>query len=236
MSFDLSSIGQILKEKREEKGMSIEDIATKLSLRKVIVKAIESGNWEILPHQIYVKGYVKDYARTLNISKDIEQYLIEIKENKEQEKPVENPPEQKERSNILKNHSKTITIYLIGFVVIALFLVFLGKQKGPAAISEWEKKGQVLAEVANDTKRNIPDLPHVKKLMITCHDKTWISLVIDGAEKKEFILHPEEVASFNGNDKFDLLVGNAGGINVFLNGKDVGFTGGDQEVKRLTLS
>jgi hypothetical protein len=39
----------------------------------------------------------------------------------------------------------------------------------------------------------------------------------------------------NGKDGFDLLIGNAGGVKLFYNGKDTGFAGEEGEVRRINL-
>jgi hypothetical protein len=75
-----------------------------------------------------------------------------------------------------------------------------------------------------------------KKLMIACQQRTWVRIVIDGSEKKEFMMNPEEVVVINGKEGFDLLIGNAGGVKLFYNGKDTGFEGEEGEVKRINFS
>ena len=75
-----------------------------------------------------------------------------------------------------------------------------------------------------------------KKLMIACQERTWVRVVIDGSEKKEFMLNQEEVVVLNAKESFDLLIGNAAGVKLFYNGKDIGFTGASGEVKRVNLS
>jgi cytoskeleton protein RodZ len=65
MSFDLATIGEILNRAREEKGLSVEQVSETLYLRKSMIRAIESGEWNLLPPAVYVKGYVTDYAKHL---------------------------------------------------------------------------------------------------------------------------------------------------------------------------
>ena len=75
-----------------------------------------------------------------------------------------------------------------------------------------------------------------KKLMIACQERTWVRVVIDGSEKKEFMLNHEEVVVLNAKESFDVLVGNAAGVKLFYNGEDIGFTGASGEVKHVSLS
>lgn len=76
MSFDLLQIGQLLREEREERAISLSDVADALYLRKSVLAALELGRWELLPHQVYVKGYVKQYARYLRMDQDLLQQLF----------------------------------------------------------------------------------------------------------------------------------------------------------------
>lgn len=68
MPFDLCRIGQLLKEAREEKGLTLENVSEALFVRKRVIGAIEAGDWNNLPHPVYVKGYVTQYASFLNIA------------------------------------------------------------------------------------------------------------------------------------------------------------------------
>ena len=61
-------------------------------------------------------------------------------------------------------------------------------------------------------------------------------MVIDGAEKKEFMLNPQDILVLNAKENFDILIGNAGGVKMSLNGKDVESAGQSGEVKRVKVS
>jgi len=67
MPFDLCRIGQLLKETREGRGLTLEEVSEALFLRKRVIGAIEAGDWDHLPHPVYVKGYVTQYASLLNV-------------------------------------------------------------------------------------------------------------------------------------------------------------------------
>ena len=75
-----------------------------------------------------------------------------------------------------------------------------------------------------------------KKLMIACQERTWVRVVIDGSERKEFMLNREDVVMLSAKESFDVLIGNAAGVKLFYNGKDIDFTGESGEVKRVNLS
>lgn len=75
-SFDLTRIGLTLRKRREEKGLTLEETALALFISKRAVGAIESGDWEGLPHAVYVKGYVTDYASFLGMPAEARAELV----------------------------------------------------------------------------------------------------------------------------------------------------------------
>jgi len=58
---------KLLKSKREELSLSIEDICRELKLDKKIIKNIESGNFSNFKSYLFLKGYIKNYADFLSI-------------------------------------------------------------------------------------------------------------------------------------------------------------------------
>ena len=85
MPFSLCRIGQLLRETRENKGLTFDDVSNALFIRKRVVEAIEAGDWDNLPHPVYVKGYATQYATFLNIL----DLLGKDAASREDESPVE---------------------------------------------------------------------------------------------------------------------------------------------------
>ena len=67
MSFNLCRIGRLLRETREKRGLTFDEVSNALFIKKQAIEAIEAGDWDHLPHPVYVKGYVTQYATFLNI-------------------------------------------------------------------------------------------------------------------------------------------------------------------------
>ncbi|OPY67750.1 MAG: hypothetical protein A4E57_02143 [Syntrophorhabdaceae bacterium PtaU1.Bin034] len=72
---DLSRIGPLLKDARDRKSLSLESASEALFIKKSTLGAIESGYWDLLPHPVYVKGYVKSYASYLGIYDNVKLQL-----------------------------------------------------------------------------------------------------------------------------------------------------------------
>ncbi len=59
--------GEYLRKQREIRGFSLEEISdqTKISLRAL--KAIEAEDWELLPAEIYIRGFIRCYCETIGL-------------------------------------------------------------------------------------------------------------------------------------------------------------------------
>ena len=83
-----SEIAQLLKKKREERGISVQDASEALRIRKQYLTAIEDGNFDEIPGKAYISGYVKMYAEYLGISDQIEIMQHEVKQERIKVKKV----------------------------------------------------------------------------------------------------------------------------------------------------
>lgn len=67
---DLRELGAMLRAERERQGLSVEDVADKIKISRGCVTAIEDGNQSVLPHPVYAKGFIKNYARLLGVDQE----------------------------------------------------------------------------------------------------------------------------------------------------------------------
>ncbi len=73
-------------------------------------------------------------------------------------------------------------------------------------------------------------------LNLAASEKTWLSLWVDGRQIFSGILMPGETKTIEGTHKARLYVGNAGGLEIHLNGKPVGPLGKSGEVRVVDLT
>ncbi|MCS6925417.1 MAG: DUF4115 domain-containing protein [Candidatus Binatia bacterium] len=72
--------------------------------------------------------------------------------------------------------------------------------------------------------------PH--SLRIEAKEPTWIRVVIDNQQQKDVLLKPGEKVEWTAQGGFNLTVGNAGGIRLTLNGKELPPLGKSGQVLR----
>jgi len=67
---NLLELGDLLKREREKRGLSVRDVmeTTKISRRNL--NALEAGEIKLLPHPVYLKGYVRNYAHMVGLNAD----------------------------------------------------------------------------------------------------------------------------------------------------------------------
>ncbi|MBB3764455.1 RodZ domain-containing protein [Sphingomicrobium lutaoense] len=66
----VTPIGQRLREAREAKGLSIEDIAAKTRIPKRHIESLENADFARLPAPTYTMGFVKSYASEVGLDRD----------------------------------------------------------------------------------------------------------------------------------------------------------------------
>lgn len=74
----MKNIGTKLKDKREENGLSIEEVAEDLKMRPSQISSIEEGKTEDFKDVFYLKYFIRDYAKYLGL--DSEKILDEFNE------------------------------------------------------------------------------------------------------------------------------------------------------------
>ena len=72
-------------------------------------------------------------------------------------------------------------------------------------------------------------------LTATVTARTWLSIAVDREPAKEYLFQPGETFRWTAEEGFDMVVGNAGGIEFFLNGSPIGELGPEGKVVRLEL-
>ncbi len=93
----LKELGIALREAREAKGLDIDDVAIRIKVSARVLRAIEDGDQDQLPHSVYARGFIKSYASLLGVDNDLvmsavdEAYPFEVPEDLLQETAIAQP-------------------------------------------------------------------------------------------------------------------------------------------------
>ena len=142
------SITSYLTERRNEKGYSIQDVATHLRISSHYIEAIENNDGPRLPERVYVLGFVRSYAKFLGI--DPEYCVRRFKEEILQEAAAAPLFFPTPLSSETAPSKKILLLSSVGLMVI--FAIGYG-------IKQWSSTSQpidhVIAEVSQPVMPNI---------------------------------------------------------------------------------
>ena len=65
-----SSVGSFLKHKREGQGLSLDQVASLTRIQSKFLQALEEETFAELPEQVFTRGFVRTYARSLGINEE----------------------------------------------------------------------------------------------------------------------------------------------------------------------
>lgn len=113
----VTGLGALLREERERKGLSLEDMEIKTRLRPHVLAAIEAEKWDLLPQAVFVRGFIRSYAEALGIGR------VKVAELCNKAFPKEEAPPKELDSN--RSHRKRTFLYLILAIIIVGGLAYL---------------------------------------------------------------------------------------------------------------
>ena len=101
----METIGEILKNAREKKGLTIETLEKKTHIVSRYIKALEDDEFDKLPGEIYIKGFIKNLSDKLSLDSKLvlERYSLQINEGKFEQDLSKN----EKNAKSLKKEAKT---------------------------------------------------------------------------------------------------------------------------------
>lgn len=128
----MGDLGAKLKQGREDKGLTLEDMFEETKIQVRLLKALEAEEFHHFPGEVYVKGALRNYANVVGLDYQelLSLYKGTAEEVKEEEKPLQEKEIEKEREikkiNIIRPPRKPRRFKpLLVFAIILLILVAL---------------------------------------------------------------------------------------------------------------
>ena len=237
----METIGKYLKRVRETCGYSLEDVAgiTRINLR--YLEAIEEDDFAKIPGETFSHGFIRSFARCIGISdEDISRKIRETLKTEPQAVNTQNQDDMAERSVVRKPGKARIILPAAAGVILAALLIVLftsGRESGTIRNSKELKEVpaesiEVQPQVVAENNQVVQKKVEPVVLKVYARELTWISARIDDKETKEALLQPGDGVMWNGDEKVVITVGNAGGIDLDVNGKRLDPIGRRGEVIR----
>lgn len=118
------SLGQLFKQTREEKDLHVENISRETRISRSILQSLEEDRIEELPKKIYVAGFVKTYARLLELDEEICLRKLEQLYNQD----FEVAQDDSEQSVVLQSQKEppsysSKALFIIPVIIISIVLI-----------------------------------------------------------------------------------------------------------------
>ena len=237
------SFGRYLQAIRLEKKISLEQVSqqTRIGLGNLLL--IEQEDHEGLPVEVYVKGFLRSYAKAVGADGD------EVIRRYESCLDVVQKISGSEFSG---KKTATGTWWKL-LVPLVLFICIIGLsisavvffRQAPDADKPLEQKTAAEREQAADTQdeqqgfetesESAKAIPGKLLLHVTAVEDTWLKVIMDEKGSIEYNLNFGDQMELEAATGFNLLIGNAGGIKITLNDEPVSIPGKSGEVVTIEL-
>lgn len=249
-SAEVGSFGDWLRRQREMREITLRDIAdrTKISLR--YLEAMEADRFDLLPAPIFAKGFLREYARYVGLSPDdvVNHYLSvhhpeELPADPKEDTKVRSRPKQVDPGQPLvrRNWSYGLVLAVAGLVLLVLVAVAAyfadqrreepakAAQAPPIAAPPQAPAVQPTPAPAAPT----PGAPIEVSLDFT--KDCWVEAVIDGKNRFSELRVQGEALQLEAEQSIVLTLGNAGAVDVQVNGYPLELDRKDGDVVRDLL-
>ncbi len=248
----LTEIGLILQETRIKKSLSLERIAQETRIPLRLLKAIENGDLDSLPEDVYIRAFIKEFADYLGLKGD----------ELGREFPVYSSLRSTKRYFWIKLPSLQLRPIHLYFLYILLVLVSV---RSIAQIIQPTNNLQVIqieTDSKPDSETNKPTPPQVTDnskpttqtnppptavtqkppaekpksvtVEVKIEDQSWIRVVVDGKTEFEGIVSKGTQKTWVANQQLTIRAGNAGGVLVSFNEEEAKHLGQRGQVQEVT--
>lgn len=238
-------LGDMLRERRQEHQWTLDQVAQQTRIRQDFLQALEEGEYDRLPADVQVRGFLRTYAQALGLDakETVDLYqeerglpdLVSIA-------PLSHPP-----------RARSCALPSLGFAILATVIVaaiaividrgWLNPATIPPTASPPIPTPTRILPTATPTAQVITSPPthgptpapsagtyEGIEAILEVSAACWVRVISDDIEIFQGTLAANTTRTFNATRELNIRMGNAGGVRVILNGEDLGVQGGAGQV------
>ncbi|HTU69295.1 MAG TPA: RodZ domain-containing protein [Candidatus Baltobacteraceae bacterium] len=262
----MPALGERFRAAREARGLTLSDVAEHIRIRSVYLAAIEDESWSAIGAPVYIRGFLRTYARFLGL--DSEEVVAEFNSQESAPAaPVPAAPGSPPKTTYLADEEPAARylsplIWIASIIAVVLIAVVVyneatlrarqtasalpsntaaelaaspAQAATPPALSA--SPGSLpggspstlpsASPSASPTGTAAPDALATLELRLSA--PSWLRVTVDGNVSMEGTFPAGTVRQFHGKIA-SLRIGNAGGVEVIVDGKSLGRLGPSGEV------
>jgi len=234
------SLGSLIAKARKDAGLSLEDLAAKTNIRMNVLSEIEKNNFEHCGGETYARGHVRNIAAILKADQKEFIRLYEEEQGSET-RSIKDLLIENSVMRLPAEARKVSWKVLVLISVVSLFVVGIGQ----VVISNINTNDVVSAALSASASPTAAESPSAEpSAESTFSSGTGVEVVINAVRAKSWLFVSDAsgrtlfsgqvsrgaVKVFSSDSQLNLKVGNAGGVDLKVNGKKVEAIGVDGEV------
>jgi len=254
------NFGERLRAARESKEITLEEISSHTRVSVRLLSAIEEEEFSELPGGAFNVAFVRQYAKQVGLDEDsvVEEFkavtqptelVVLTPARNEEDRGATFVEGVVERAREYQLTAPIVMTVLLAVIAGAVMLVQWDWDAGFATISEsflWEQAGAqesspTPAGTASPTTASVR--PYVERkpvkpvsVQLSISATVWIEAIADGERVFRRNFRSGESWQVEADKQIRLLVGNAGGVTVSLNGEPMPPVGSSGQVRRVLLT
>lgn len=248
----METLGQYLKQEREARRLSLEEIAKMTRIKGAYLRYLEADAFGSLPGDVFAQGYLRLYATSVGL--DPEEVLRRYKALRlgEGQTSQTSRTGQKGWKRGRWKRPRVTALVTVSLLITGLGLGYLladRQSDRPLREPAWRKgmgsfPRQAASPPAGRAGTTGPAPPveiearsptgSMKEFTLTLSavEDTWLTVRLDGRKSHEVYLRKGERVRWLAQDRAVLTLGNAGGVQIRYNGKPVESLGASGQVVR----
>lgn len=224
----MENLGSILRDKRKNLGLSLDQASAELRIKSQYLEALESEEYELLPDPLYVKIFLKAYADYLGLNFD---ELLSKFSQKEKKEEGEEETEPKMEAGRTKPQNHTQFLIVLGIILgLLCILVFLEHRKPGTDFYEVSPEVRV-EDARTESPSQIPGSeekgktekasPESAEMILSLEglDRTWALVLGDGDTLFIGFINKGMKVECRTQNQFDITLGRAWVVEGHLNGE-----------------
>jgi cytoskeletal protein RodZ len=248
----MGQLGELLKETRQNKEVSLEEVEEELRIRKKYLQALEEEDFSIMPPEVYVKGFLRNYAIYLGLDPEEVRALYigeSVEKGKrtrlmgragqivgEETRPRAFPMDMSlTQSRLLAFPFLVMALAILAFSLLGLWAFRqyfpLPAETGPetkAAVTAIQPRPTFTpTSVVTQATPTLVGTPTPKvytgvEVELVMLERAWLQVHVDGEKVFEGVFDEGTKITWNGKERVAVRCNNAGGVEVTLNGQKLG--------------
>ena len=239
----LAQLGSILRLKRQDRNLSLEQVATLTRIRLRYLQAIEAGELDELPEPIYIQGFIKQYAEVLGLDGTELASSFPASDRLPSLRPV--------GLSLPAAQLQTSHLYFTYIIVIACTVSALSQtlQRSEVEVNTNQtptqpvisssqpkltappQKVQSVSATPNPASKAKP-----VEIGVTVKAESWMRVIADGKKQFEGLLPQGTQRTWVAKEELKVRVGNAGGVLITVNQEQAKLLGQLGEVQERTFA